>query len=324
MFKNKLNTLSTKLYTKPTDRPAYLHQKSYHPKSLKDNIPFGQALRVKRICREVEDLDQALSELKGKFLQRGYKEYAVSEQIEKVKSIERKEILTKKKTKKSSKIHFPVPYNTNLPTIKKAIDKNWNILSINREMSDIFNEKPIISFKRNKNLRELIGQVHLKNDKPIKPGRRNISKGYCKPCLTRMNNLCCKQITSTSVYTSELTGKSFNIRHKLNCHSTWLIYLGYCILCAKHQYVGKAEGPFNGRLNNHRNDAKKSKSIPFDEHFQLPNHNFTDHARFILIEQINDKSKGKLQMREILRQRENFWMKKLGTLTPHGLNVQLN
>ena len=158
VFKNKLNTLSTKLYTKPTDRSAYLHQKSYHPKSLKDNIPFGQALRVKRICTEVEDLDQALSELKDKFLQRGYKEYAVSEQIEKVKSIERKEILTKKKTKKSSKIHFPVTYNTNLPTIKKAIDKNWNILSINREMSDIFNEKPIISFKRNKNLRELIGQ----------------------------------------------------------------------------------------------------------------------------------------------------------------------
>ena len=37
VFTNTLNALSTKLYTKPTDRPAYLHQKSYHPKSLKDN-----------------------------------------------------------------------------------------------------------------------------------------------------------------------------------------------------------------------------------------------------------------------------------------------
>ena len=88
--------------------------------------------------------------------------------------------------------------------------------------------------------------------------------------------------------------------HKLNCQSRWLMYLGNCILCAKHQSVGKAEGPFNGRLNNRRKDAKKNKSIPFDEHFQLPNHNFNEHARFILIEQINDKSKGKFSTRHIM------------------------
>ena len=47
--------------------------KSYHPKSLKDNIPFGQAMRIKQICTEEEDFDQALNELKCKFKERGYK-----------------------------------------------------------------------------------------------------------------------------------------------------------------------------------------------------------------------------------------------------------
>ena len=46
---------------------------SYHRKSLKDNIPFGQAMRIKKICTEEEDLDQALNELKCKFKERGYK-----------------------------------------------------------------------------------------------------------------------------------------------------------------------------------------------------------------------------------------------------------
>ena len=175
--KSESSFLDTKLYTKPTDRPAYLHQKSYHPKSLKGNIQFGQAMRIKNICTKEEDLDQALNELKCKFKERGHKMHTWNQHIYKVKSIDREELLKKKKTKKSSTMHFSVTHNTNLPTIKKSPEKKWNILSLNKEISDAFNEKPIMEYKRNKNLRELIGQVHLSNDKLIKSGRRNIMKG---------------------------------------------------------------------------------------------------------------------------------------------------
>ena len=55
VVKNNRNSLSAKLYSKPTDRPTYTHVTSYHPKSQIQNIPYGQALRVKRICAEEED-----------------------------------------------------------------------------------------------------------------------------------------------------------------------------------------------------------------------------------------------------------------------------
>ena len=42
----------TTVYTKPTDRKAYLHAKSCHPRSTKDAIPFSQATRLRRICTE--------------------------------------------------------------------------------------------------------------------------------------------------------------------------------------------------------------------------------------------------------------------------------
>ena len=90
------------------------------------------------------------------------------------------------------------------------------------------------------------------------------------------------------------------------------------------QYVGKAESKWNIRLNNHRQDVLKANSIPFDKHFQLPGHNFIEHARFILIEQIKDRNISPTEIRKRLEMREDFWIKKLDTLIPNGLNHQLN
>ena len=59
---------------------------------------------------------------------------------------------------------------------------------------------------------------------------------------------------------------------------------------SKIQYIGKAETPFNIRLNNHRKDANGNnpKAIPAFTHFKQPGHNFNKHAKFTLIEQINN------------------------------------
>ena len=51
---DKNNRLQTKLYKKPTDRQNYLHRKYEHPESLKKNIPYSQALRIKWVCSNEE------------------------------------------------------------------------------------------------------------------------------------------------------------------------------------------------------------------------------------------------------------------------------
>ena len=60
-----------------------------------------------------------------------------------------------------------------------------------------------------------------------------------------------------------------------------------CVLCNK-QYTSKSETIFNLRLNNHWKDVNKRNSLQADQHFWLPGHNFTKHAKFTLIEQLND------------------------------------
>ena len=42
------NKLVTKIYRKNTNRQNFLHIDSDHPKSLKDSIPYCQALRINR------------------------------------------------------------------------------------------------------------------------------------------------------------------------------------------------------------------------------------------------------------------------------------
>ena len=97
-----------------------------------------------------------------------------------------------------------------------------------------------------------------------------------------------------------------------------------CELC-KIQYVGKAETASNIRLNNDRKDVKDPKAILVDKHFNQTGHNFKLHAKFFITEQLQDTEKTSNEiLKERLKTPESFWIKKLKTLTPSGVNQDLN
>ena len=92
-----------------------------------------------------------------------------------------------------------------------------------------------------------------------------------------------------------------------------------CCLCEKSQCVGKSEYSVNLR-----NDVWRTDGPPCDKHFQMPAQNFNTHAKFAIIEEVYNKSLSKLKIRSLLEQREDFWILKLQTLSPQGLNISLN
>ena len=55
------NKLSTDLYTKETVKHQYLHAKSCHCSCIKRAIPYGQAVRIKRICSDENVLNERLT-----------------------------------------------------------------------------------------------------------------------------------------------------------------------------------------------------------------------------------------------------------------------
>ena len=48
-------SLKTRLYVKPTDSASYLHYQSAHPRHCIKGIPYGQFLRIRRICSDDSD-----------------------------------------------------------------------------------------------------------------------------------------------------------------------------------------------------------------------------------------------------------------------------
>ena len=230
------NKLRTKLSVKPTDRQSYLHSKSVHPNSTKKSSADSLALRFNTICYNRSDLHNNCKRLLNTLTKRGYNKTDTTTQINRVITIARNELLNKIKTSNTERLPLTVTYNKTLRDLKTIIDRNWHILQIEPKLKEIFAEPPILAFKRNKNIRDIIGGNKLFDNKKILNVKK-FSKEKCQPCFTRSINLCCKQLKTCSTFQSAFNKNTFLIRHNVTSKSSCVIYLMEYCLCEKSQYV---------------------------------------------------------------------------------------
>ena len=319
----KENTIKTTIYKKPTDRKAYLHAKSYHPRRTKEAIAYSQSLRIRRICSDRIDYQSESEQLLKELVERGHEEKCTKSRIDKAKGLDRLELLQYKDKTRNSRIPLVITYNRNLPKLHEVIDNTWKTLGINSEEAIKFEEKPLLAFRRNRNLKNLLGQNRISNGKVVKKTDKKIGK--CTPCLSRIDTKCCKHIQTTSTFKNQAKTKVYDIFHNVNCKTQNAIYLAECRKCNDKPYVGKVEDQrVHKRINKHRNDSKNPNSIPVDRHFLLPGHNFERDFKLTVIEAVVKPNLTKERMRDLLKRREDFWIMKLGTLQPNGFNEDLN
>ena len=88
--------------------------------------------------------------------------------------------------------------------------------------------------------------------------------------------------------------------------------------------VQTAVTAFSIRLNNLRNDIYITNTPVADQHFRLTGHNLNRHVKLTLIEQFNNTELDKELLTFRLKKRENFWIRKLKSLEPHGLNAEVS
>ena len=156
-------------------------------------------------------------------------------------------------------------------------------MNVNPELQKVFENKPLLAFCKNKNLRQLIGGNAIEKNKKLLTNIK-FTNGECSPCFSNSGTLC-KNVIQTEHFKSNHTNRRFRIFQKTTCTSNSIIYLLECELC-KIQFVGKAETAFNIRLDDHRKYIKYPKAIPADKHLNQTRHNFNLHAKFIIIEQL--------------------------------------
>ena len=178
---------------------------------------------------------------------------------------------------------FVVEYNNSLPNIGLILNKYWDLLQLSRKDSVIYvhEYKPILAFKRPRNLRDFL--VHS----AFKDKTSHFSQAYDRRRCSH-----CKNIIKTDVFTSTCTQNSFNLRFSTNCMSQNVIYLIECKRRNK-QYVGQTNQQVSKRMNSHyRFDINNHDSDGYATnaalHFNSDSHSIADFS-FLPIDVVNDE-----------------------------------
>ena len=122
------NRLKTDVHQKPTDCHPYLDYTSAHPSHFKSSIPYSQALRLRRICKDNNVLKERIKQYTNYFVACGYKTSFVKKEMERVLEVRRKDTLVKKEKNKDNRIPLVVTYHPDLPPVGQIINKHWPML----------------------------------------------------------------------------------------------------------------------------------------------------------------------------------------------------
>ena len=77
--------------------------------------------------------------------------------IEKVDKTHQKDFVREKEKSNKEIIPCLITYKGKLPKMRKVLNKYWNVLQINQELRETFQNNSFVAFKRNKNLQEITG-----------------------------------------------------------------------------------------------------------------------------------------------------------------------
>ena len=321
--------IKTDLFVKETDTHQYLQFSSCHTFHTKKGIPYGQALRIRRIVSDDQVFDTRCGELQDWLLERGYPERLVKEQIDRAKLEDRDGLLDRvcNRTKEDRDV-LVLSYHPSLSKKVHSIVKNAHpLLQYDEEHRKVFSEIPMVSYRRAKSLSDILVRAKV-------PKEQVPSEWGCRGCNGNSNCMICQAITDSTHFSSNVTGQTFEIRGgPFHCNSKNVVYLMECKTCAL-QYVGScgckkknSDNRFRLRCNNyfskHRSYLErrqqgtlgKGKAVPqtaLHAHFAQPDHNGIEDMAFKIIDCASNFAE--------LKKRESFWQYKLQTFLPNGLN----
>ena len=104
-----------------------------------------------------------------------------------------------------------------------------------------------ICYSQPKNLKRIVTQKTAKKKHDEEPGC--FKCGRCR--------VSCPILKEGGQFTSTNTQRTYPIKQRLDCDSSFVIYLATCRKC-KGQYIGKSSTSFKKRHSNHKQEIKKS------------------------------------------------------------------
>ena len=299
--------LKTDLYSKPTDKFQYLNFASCHPYHQKANLPYSLALRIRRICSSIDDFKEHCKDLTVRLRRRGYKLGLIKDGLRKARALSREDLLYNQQQQQShidNRIIFSTVYNPRIPHLQQKLVELQPILHASERCKKIFDKPPLIAYRRNRNLNDLLVSRRLPPDTEIKRSdveQVDRNSVVCEECgrsfdtpkgklihhrLMHQNKVVkkkmeegfhkcedkrchtCRKGTFGKTIAITATGKVFTIRQTITCKSSNVIYCVTCTKC-RAQYIGETGQEIHDRQAGHLNDINRDVSgLPYVRHFR--------------------------------------------------------
>ena len=147
------SSLVTSLLTKSTDSHQYFHATSCHRSIFKKSIPYGQSIRMKRICSNEVDLQRKLLGLESWLIDRGYKSKFMRPEIQKVNLIDRKNLLKKRPKYQEDSITLALTFHPALSIVFDVLKRAHRRVKKSPVLKAVLPKPPRIAFRNPKTLR---------------------------------------------------------------------------------------------------------------------------------------------------------------------------
>ena len=318
---NPQGIISTTLYTKPTDSHNYVNYKSCHPKSCRNGIPYGQFLRLRRICSTEKDYIQESQMLAFHFHQANYPTKLIQESFERAYLQERQALLQPKPESTTGpnkdNLYLITTYHPTFHEVNRIVNQNMDLLDRSSSTRPIIQAPLIRGFRRCRNLRDHLVRARLPPAQmgPNDPNPDSPDNGCNRPFC-----IYCSKLDRSGYIVSSTTNRRYRTRTNITCRCTNLIYGIECRICGKI-YVGQTKRRIMDRLMEHfRNIRQKCQTHIVGRHYNSQGHGGLRDVRVYILDFIpaHPESMAAANMRDSV---EKKWIFRLRSQVPIGLNL---
>ena len=180
IYRGKDKHILTRLYHKPTDNKQYLHFNSAHPWRQKGSVPYGLLIRCKRTCSEETYFIKESRAIIQQLTIRNYHVNLLQEALDKVKKMNRAQLLRKNQRNPPQKIRLITHYNPRNPNFDHILQEHTGLQLMTRKEA----RKPDdieVTYSRSPNLKDVLIRGNL-NDTQTTRGTTPCGKTRCKTC----------------------------------------------------------------------------------------------------------------------------------------------
>ena len=167
---------------KPTETIQYTHFTSCHPLGVKKGFIKGEALLLLGTNSSKQNFQNWLEEFQKYLRERGYPQNLITLTLSEIHFENRKEALQQKPSRGKNILSFVAQYQPSRPCLKNIHMKHWQLIENQPLLRKIYNEPPIISYKRGRSLKDILVKAKLWELKAINTWVESVRSGFFLSC----------------------------------------------------------------------------------------------------------------------------------------------